>query len=279
MNRLQAFGLIVAQASRGELVFPTSVNGAVKLQLALAEPDCHIEEAVKLVLANPVLAARTVALANSAVFNRAGAPAITSARAAIMKIGYRNLYSLVAAMVVRQFGSKIADPVLRIKAEQLWEHTIHVATLAQVIARRVTQIDADTALFAGIVHEVGGFYLLSRADEFPGLLDGDNEDWVGVAEEVICREVMRKLMIPESVSSAIEGMRDGLLGIPPDTLLDTLLMAKQLAPVASPMRPEIVQPPLPADSVIDFVIDSDMMASIFAESDSAARAMNAALLV
>jgi HD-like signal output (HDOD) protein len=279
MNRLQAFGLIVAQASRGELVFPTSVNGALKLQLALAEPDCHIEEAIRLVLADPLLAARTVALANSVVFNRAGGPAVTSARMAIMKMGYRNLYTMVSAMVVRQFGSRIADPVLRIKAEQLWEHTAHVATLAHAIARHVTLVDADTALFAGIVHEVGGFYLLSRADDYPGLLDGDSEDWVAVAEEIICREVMRKLMIPEPVSAAIEGMRDALLSIPPDSLLDTLLLAKQLAPVASPMRPEHRQQPMPTDSVIDFVIDSEMMALLMAESDAAVRAMNAALLV
>lgn len=278
MNRLQAFGLIVAQASRGELVFPTSVNGALKLQLALAEPDCHTEEAIKLVLADPLLAARTVALANSVVFNRAGT-AVTSARAAVMKMGYRNLYTMVSAMVVRQFGSRIVDPVLRIKAEQLWEHTAHVATLAHAIARHVTLVDADTALFAGIVHEVGGFYLLSRADEFPGLLDGDSDDWVSVAEEIICREVMKKLMIPEPVSTAIESMRDALLSIPPDSLLDTLLLAKQLAPVASPMRPEHRQQPLPSDSVIDFIIDAEMMASLMAESDAAVREMNAALLV
>jgi HD-like signal output (HDOD) protein len=279
MNRLQAFGLIVAQASRGELVFPNSVNGALKLQLALADPDCHTEEAIRLVLGDPLLAARTVALANSVVFNRAGETPITSARTAILRMGYRNLYTLVAAMVVRQFGAKIADPVLRIKAEQLWEHTIHVATLAHAIARHVTYVDADTAMFAGIVHEVGGFYLLSRADDFPGLLDGDTEDWVSVAEEVICREVMRKLLIPEPVSTAIEGMRDSLLAIPPDSLLDTLLLAKQLAPVASPLRPESPLPPSGEDAVIDFVIDRELMGTIMAESDAAVRAMNAALLV
>ena len=35
MNKLQAFGLIVSQAVRGELTFPTSVNSALQLQLAL----------------------------------------------------------------------------------------------------------------------------------------------------------------------------------------------------------------------------------------------------
>ncbi|HAT32952.1 MAG TPA: histidine kinase [Janthinobacterium sp.] len=278
MTRLEAFGLIVAQARRGELVFPTSVNGALQLQLALSDPDCHIDLAVKLVLAEPLLAARTVALANSAVFNRAGAAGVTGVRAAVLRMGYRNLYSLVAAMVVRQFGSRIVDPDLRVKAAQLWEHTAHVAALAHVIARRVTLVDADTALFAGIVHEVGNFYLLSRADEFPGLLDEDRDNWMASAEEVISRAVMTRLMLPEPVMVAIEGMRDGLMGMPPDSLLDTLLLAKQLAPVASPMRECYVDVLTAGDSAIDFIIDNEMLKSILAESANEVDSMSAALM-
>lgn len=279
INKLQAFGLIVSQAARGELTFPTSVNSALQLQLALAEPDCHVDQAIKLVLAEPVLAARTVALANSAVHSRNAGPAVTSVRAAVMRMGYRNLYALVAAMVVRQFGSRIIDPLLRQKAEQLWEHTAHVAALAHVIARRVTRVDADTALFAGIVHAVGGFYLLSRADEFPGLLDDDEDRWMESAEEIISREVMKKLAIPAPVSDAIEGLRDGLLAIPPDSLLDTLLLAKQLAPVPSPLQTTFVDMLTPSDSVIDFIIDNDTLQSILAESSEEVASMSAALLV
>ena len=46
-----------------------------------------------------------------------------------------------------------------------------MAALAHVLSRRVSHVDAETAMFAGIVHEVGGFYLLSRAEEFPALLE------------------------------------------------------------------------------------------------------------
>ena len=159
------------------------------------------------------------------------------------------------------------------------EHTAHVAALAHVIARRVTHVDADTALFAGIVHEVGGFYLLSRADEFPGLLDDDADHWMESAEEIISREVMKKLHIPLAVSEAIEGLRDGLLSIPPDSLLDTLLLAKQLSPVASPLQATFVEMLTPSDSVIDFIIDNETLQSILAESAEEVRSMSAALLV
>ena len=248
MNKLEAFGYIAAQAARGEITFPTSVNAVLRLQLALEAPDCHVEEAIRLVLSEPQLAARTVAMANTAAYG-AGGVQVTNVRAAVLRIGYRRLRGLVAALMVRQFGHRIADPVLRAKAEQLWTHSAHVAALAQVLARKVTHIDPDTALFAGIVHEVGGFYLLSRADEFSGLLDDDPDNWGALCEDVVSAEVIRKLAIPADVAQAIAALRDGVLNAEPHTLLDTMLLANRYAMVASPLgAPEGALDPGPLDA-------------------------------
>ncbi|HEX5344700.1 MAG TPA: HDOD domain-containing protein [Duganella sp.] len=279
MNKLEAYGHIAALAIRGELVFPTSVNAALRVQLALDDPDCPIDTAISLVLAEPLLAAKTVAISNSAMFTRAGAPVVTNVRGAIMRIGYQNLFALAAAMVVRQFGSKLSDPALRNKAEKLWDHTIAVAALGRLIARHVTGVNEDTALFAGIVHEVGGFYLLSRAEEFPGLLDEDPENWHSASEEIITREVMRKLCIPEPVADAIEGLRDSFMSIPPDTLLDTLLLANHLTPVKSPLQEPQRDLPPHSDSAIDLFIDEQKLASMLEEAKRDAAEMSAALLV
>ena len=279
MNRLEAFGYIAAQAARGEITLPTSVNSALRLQLALDDPECHIENAIKLVLGEPQLAARTVALANSAAFDRNGDARITNVRAAVMRVGYRSLQTLVASLVVRQFGARIVDPALRAKAEQLWEHTANVAALAQIIARRVTFVNPDTAMFAAIVHEVGGFYLLSRADEFPGLLDDDPEKWAELCEEVVSREVLKKLSIPDPVASAILALRDGWLSMPPSTLLDTLLLANQFSPVPSPLGPPAAPMPDYADSALDFVIDDATLQTILLESSDEVKSMSNALLV
>ncbi|TFW30081.1 HDOD domain-containing protein [Duganella callida] len=279
MNKLEAFGHIAALAIRGDLVFPTSVNAALRVQMALDDPDCPIDTAISLVLSEPLLAAKTVAISNSAMFNRSGAPVVTNVRGAIMRIGYQNLYALAAAMVVRQFGSRISDPKLRQKAERLWDHTIAVAALGRLIARHVTGVNADTALFAGIVHEVGNFYLLSRADEFPGLLEEDTENWHAASEEIITREVMRKLCIPEPVAEAIEGLRDSFMSIPPDTLLDTLLLANHLTPVRSPLQEPQRELPPHTDSAIDLFIDAEKLASMLEEARRDAADMSAVLLV
>ncbi|MDB5908192.1 MAG: histidine kinase [Massilia sp.] len=276
MDRLEAFKSIAAQAGRGELTFPTNVDATLKLQRALSDPDLHSEEAARLVQAEPLLAARTVAIANSVAYNRSG-KAITNVRSAVQRVGFRTLSALTAAVIVRQLDSKITQPDLRAKADQLWQHSAHVAALSQVIARRVTHVDPETALFAGIVHEVGGFYLLSRAAEFPGLLDGGPEEWIEYGETEIGRGVLKKLGVPATVMEAIEAMWNGLRALPPETLGDTLMLANDLAPLGSPLHVRAGATTHQSAATIDFVTGDGTLAEILDESAEEVKSLTAAL--
>jgi hypothetical protein len=82
MDRLSALKSIAAEAGRGELSFPTSVNATLKLQRALGEPDFHIDDAARLVQAEPLLAAQTFAattMAGLLVGFARGQPAVAAA--------------------------------------------------------------------------------------------------------------------------------------------------------------------------------------------------------
>jgi len=276
MDRIDALKSIAAQAGRGELHFPTNVDATLKLQRALGDPECHIDDAVRLVQTEPLLAARTVAIANSAAYNRSSHE-VTNVKAAVQRVGFRTLGALAAAVIVRQLASNITDPGLRAKADRLWQHTAHVAALSQVIARRVSLVDPETAMFAGIVHEVGGFYLLSRAAEFPGLLDGGADEWIEHGEVAIGRGVLVKLGVPAPVMGAIEAMWNGMRALPPETLGDTLLLANDLCPVASPLLERPAVAGLQASATIDFTVGAGTLASILAESAEEVRSLGAAL--
>ena len=276
MDRIDALKSIAAQAARGELSFPTNVDATLKLQRALSDPDCHIEEAARLVQTEPLLAARTVAIANSAAYNRNGSE-ITNVRAAVQRVGFRTLGALAAAVIVRQLASGILDPGLRAKADQLWQHTTHVAALSQVIAKRVSFVDPDTAMFAGIVHEVGGFYLLSRAAEFPGLLEGGAEEWIEHGETMVGRGVLAKLGVPAPVMGAIEALWNGMRALPPETLGDTLLLANDLSPVPSPLLERPGMAGLQTAVTIDFAVGEGTLARILQESEADVQGLKAAL--
>jgi len=277
MDRLDALKSIAAQAIRGELSFPTNVDATLKLQRALSDPDCHADVAARLVQAEPLLAARTVAIANSVTYNRAGND-VTNVRAAVQRVGFRTLGALAASVIVRQLSSEISDPILRAKADQLWRHSAHVAALAQVIARRVSFVDPETAMFAGIVHEVGGFYLLSRAHAFPGLLDGGAEDWLEHGEVAIGRGVLLKLGVPAPVMGAIEAMWNGMRALPPETLGDTLLLANDLSPEHSPLLERPGATSAQSAATIDFAVGDGTLARIMEESAEEVQSLTSALL-
>ncbi|MBS0307441.1 MAG: HDOD domain-containing protein [Proteobacteria bacterium] len=277
MDRLEAFRNIAAEAGRGDLVFPTNVNASLKIQQVLNDPDCHLDTASKLVMTEPLLSARTVAIANSVAYNRSGNE-ITNVNMAVMRLGFRTLRSLVAAVVVRQLGNKPTNPTLRAMSNQLWQHTAHVAALSHVIARKVTFVDPETAMFAGIVHEVGGFYLLSRAEEFPGLLDGDPEDWIEYGEKLIGRGVLKKLSVPEQVTEAVEALWYGFRAMPPVTLGDTLLLANDLAPVSSPLHARAGATTEQTATTIDFAVGEGTLHDILEESSEEVNTLTAALM-
>lgn len=276
MDRIEALTHLAAEASRGELNFPTSSLLALKIKQALDDPDCHNDDAVRLVQSEPLLAARTVAIANSVAYNPAGRE-IADVRTAVGRLGFRTLRSLAMALAARQMAGTSPDPVHRDMAAQLWEHTAHVAALARVIARRVTRQDPETALFAGILHEVGGFYLLSRAQDFPGLLETDPLEWEENGESAVGRAVLQALAVPETVMAAMEDFWGGYLALPPQSLADTLLLADELAPVASPLHRFWKDNAPGQPALIDADIGEDTLASLLEESAEEVQSLMGAL--
>lgn len=293
MNKIEALNILVAQADRGELVFSTSVATSLRIKEAIDDPDCGVNTASKIVMNEPLLAARVVAIANSVAYKRMGND-VTSVKSAITRLGFRTLRSIVTSLIVRQLAGTSKNPVTRAMVNKLWEHSAQVAALAQVIARRVTKLDPDTAMFAGIVHEMGGFYLLSRAEEFPCLLERD--DWAmppapsGLAaftdaiidkesaEAIIGRAVLKNLQLPQAVIDAIEALWYGMRAMPPESLGDTLLLANELATTPSPLDARTDTEVNRYTSDIDFVVGDGTLASILEESEDEVKSMTAALI-
>lgn len=265
MIRSEALQIIAAEAGRGELTFPTNVAVAARIHQALDDPDCRIETAAKLLQAEPLLSARVVALANSPAFNRSSQE-VTDVGTAVSRLGFRAVRSLAMALVTRQMSGASPVPAHREMAARLWQHTAHVAALSRVLARRVTRQDPETALFAGLIHEVGAFYLISRANDYPVLIDSDAAEGDDEIEAAIGNEVLKMLAVPDTVAAAVQVVWAGYLTLPPTSLGDTVLLANELAPVLSPFdsMPDWRDKSLAAS--VDMVIGKETLVEILAES-------------
>jgi HD-like signal output (HDOD) protein len=232
---------IIAEVGRGEVSFPTHADVAFRVRLALDDPDLHLAKAAQIVQAEPLLAARVVALANSVAFTRSGKP-VTEVRTAVTRLGIKFVRALATAVVMRQMAGNSRSPVYRNLAERLWEHTTHVAALAHLLAMRFNRSLADQALFAGIVHEVGGFYLISRSDDYPDVFSG-GPVLAADDEMAIGRAVLQALAVPDEVAAAIEALwQPSAAAMPPTTLGDLLCLADRLTPILSPLMAPGAEP-------------------------------------
>jgi len=276
MDVRAALDAIAADAARGDIVFPTHTDIALRVRRLLDDPDCAIDALGKLVSAEPLLSARVLGIANSIAYNPGGR-SITDLKNAISRLGFATLRALAAAVIVRQMKELSSTVEQRALATKLWEHTAHVAALARVIARRVTRQNPDAAFFAGIVHEVGSFYPIARASHFPGLLEADLEAWHGDGEASVGRTVLAALEVPANVLGAMESLWSGFLTLPPVSLGDTLLLADQLSPVESPIDAlaGMSRQGMPVE--LEVLIDDETLTEILAESAEEVASLTAAL--
>jgi HD-like signal output (HDOD) protein len=193
------------ELSGEKIDLPSFPEIAVRVRKALANDDVEIEHVVRVISAEPALAARLLQLANSAALNTSG-KRLTDLRTAISRIGFNMARSATIAFAMSQLRRAEAYKGLDEPLTELWHHGAHVAAVSHVVAKRFTQINADTALLAGLLQGVGKLYLLTRASRYPGLLQDTGTyqrivaEWHGrvaqailrnweMAEEIVCAVV------------------------------------------------------------------------------------------
>ena len=231
----EALRRAVSEAVVGELSFPTSVDASRRVMKAVENPDLGLADLAKIVVAEPLLSAKVIRLANSVALNPTN-QTVRDVKQAVMRVGMDPIKSLAMVLIMDQLRQSQRHIGTRELSNRLWERSIHVAALSFVIARKLTRLNADEAMFAGIVHDLGRFYLLSRAADYPALL----EDPVTLAETIndlaerAGAMVFAQLDLPESVVKAVLSARRYSGSMPPTTLGDLIFVAGALSPRPDP---------------------------------------------
>jgi HD-like signal output (HDOD) protein len=194
---------LATEVSGGTVNLPSFPDVVIRIRKALADPEAKLTQTVKIIGAEPRLAARLLQAANSAAFNPSGKP-LTDLKAAVTRLGYRGVQSFAMAFAVQQM--RLA-PALRSIAKPLnvlWEESISVATLSQVIARR-TSVNPDEAFLTGLLHGIGRLYIMVRAVGKSNAFQGDRSfaDMVDGWHPAIGKAVLENWGFAEPMSEAI----------------------------------------------------------------------------
>ncbi|MEI7611750.1 MAG: HDOD domain-containing protein [Betaproteobacteria bacterium] len=158
----------IARELSGNVVFPTHFDAAFRLRRELQNPDVPIARVAKIVSLEPLIATRLMNLAGSALYSPDGKPA-RDLHSAITRLGLEVVRTTSLAIAMNQLMRSKEMAVFSDFAHVLWDHSLKTAAATFTLARKYTRIRPEEAMLAGLVHDLGAFYMIYRAAQYPEL--------------------------------------------------------------------------------------------------------------
>ena len=127
-----------------------------ELLTLLRKENVDSSRVVQLISYDPAITASLLRLCNSVVFS--GATPATDLDEAVNRLGFRQIYTLVAAIS----GSRALSPAQKgygINAGELWKHSVTAAVAGQLIARSKDDPEEGLVFTAALLHDVGKIIL------------------------------------------------------------------------------------------------------------------------
>lgn len=158
----------IAKELSGEVVFPTYFDVVLRLRKVLQDPNQSIGEIAATILIEPLISAKLLHLANSVAFNPEGRE-VVDLKSAIARLGINAVRTAAMSIVMSQLLRAKGMAEFAELTHSLWDHSIKSSAAARVIAKTMTRLNPEEAMLAGLIHDLGAFYMLYRATQYEEL--------------------------------------------------------------------------------------------------------------
>ncbi|MCB1597571.1 MAG: HDOD domain-containing protein [Gammaproteobacteria bacterium] len=188
-----------------DLELPGFPDVVVRLQQTLADEKSNARDIVRLVSSDAALSARLLQLANSVAF-KPGDRDISDLKAAVTVLGFSLVRGTATSFAVRQMEQQAWLLPLKPHLHRIWQDSTGVAAICYVGARHIAGMRPDEALAAGLFHQIGTLYVLTRAHK-EGIAIGDTTEWTAAIADwtpTIARAILENWRVPEHLTDAVE---------------------------------------------------------------------------
>lgn len=220
----------IARDLSEEVNFPTCLDAAIMVRNTLKDPDVSLDKVAKILSIEPLITSKLLRVANSVAYNPAGR-AISDLKTAIARLGFEVVRSTSLAVAMDQMLKSRNLSGFDTISRATWEHSLQTAAIGRVLARRVGGINADEAMLCGMVQNIGVFYLLYRAAEYPEYRSNPEAVHALVAgwNQSIGESLLHVLGLPDTVIEAVREHEKVANVAAPNSLKDILYFANILA--------------------------------------------------
>ncbi len=195
---------LAADISSGNFELPSWPEIVVQIQRVLENDECSADQLVRLIGSEPVLAARLLKVVNTEL-NQDSRKPIKDLRTVVSQMGVDSMRGVAISLAAAQScHGLILRPVRRYLAK-LWHHSVRVAAIAYVLAKRFTKISPDEAHLAGLLHNIGKLYVLMRIRDNPVFIDNERtlQEIMDAWHTSIGGEIIESWKFSEELAAAV----------------------------------------------------------------------------
>ena len=186
------------------LNFPTYFQSSVRLKNVLRDPNSSQQKIVAAIAIYPMMSARVVQMANTAKYHQGSE--VSDIATAVSRVGITTVKRLAVEVALKQlpFSKEILE--YHEFSRTIWLHSLEVASAANVIAQEFDVINPYEAEFAGLVSNLGAFYLLYHAAMYePIAIDREKvKSIVSRYYEEAGLKILKHLEMPIDIMDAVE---------------------------------------------------------------------------
>lgn len=114
------------------------------------DPNGSLAELGEIIIKDVALSTRILKIVNSPFYGRA--QQISSVRNAVMTLGASKVKALALSLSLYDLSNKIGT---RIDLKDFWRHSLNVASVAELIAKKTVPTLVEEAFICGCIHDIG----------------------------------------------------------------------------------------------------------------------------
>lgn len=194
------------------LVLPTLPDVALKVRDAVAKGESTSQELADMIVTDTALSARLIQVANSPLYS--GSKKVNNIQMAVTRLGSATIRTLITSLVMQQMFTPSTE-LLEQYFRDIWEQGVNVSSISRALSSFVPHLNADEAMLAGLIHQIGKLPILMLVENIPEFRDSPSRlnKLLEKAHAPIGKIIMETWDFPEELklvsSEYINFQRDG----------------------------------------------------------------------
>jgi HD-like signal output (HDOD) protein len=187
--------------AENKLKLPSLPDIAIQVSKAVRQDSCNANNIAKIIQNEPVIIAKLLHTANSALYG--GTVKIKTPSNAIARLGLGTTKKLVVTFCILDIY-KTNVSLLKTEMQKLREKSIQVAAISAVISHKLNLFDPEEALLAGLMHNIGSVAILDHIRKCKDLVHTKKDifDAIRLLQAEISAMILRKWEMDDSLIQA-----------------------------------------------------------------------------